>query len=135
MPQIITYLAFAILQNECAKANRELQEQNKYTERLRQKLDDATQFHMKTDKGTKQNLAITSSAVEVVEAKDAAIEVFVGFCVNFFIPLYCIMLGHHLVLYPVVVNDTWCLNLVWWFCLQLQPPQKHWRKIKYYLLR
>jgi hypothetical protein len=88
---------FVNLQNECTKTKREFQEQNKYVERLRQKLDDATQFPMRIDEETRQKLAITSNAIFANEFKPA-FEVFVGVCVNFFTSLCWIMLENHLLL-------------------------------------
>ncbi|KAJ1442437.1 hypothetical protein SESBI_00797 [Sesbania bispinosa] len=44
-----------MLQNECAKAKRELQEQNKYIGRLRLELDKATHFPMRITEETRQN--------------------------------------------------------------------------------
>ncbi|CAJ2657077.1 unnamed protein product [Trifolium pratense] len=60
-----------VLQNECTKAKRDFQEQNKYVERLRQKLDDATQFPMRIAEETRQKLAITSNAIFANEFKPA----------------------------------------------------------------
>ncbi|WJX93231.1 Leucine-, glutamate- and lysine-rich protein 1 [Trifolium repens] len=71
--QMVTNLSQKIhcLQNECTKTKREFQEQNKYVERLRQKLDDATQFPMRIDEETRQKLAITSNAIFANEFKPA----------------------------------------------------------------
>ncbi|PNX58456.1 hypothetical protein L195_g050919, partial [Trifolium pratense] len=63
-----------VLQNECTKAKRDFQEQNKYVERLRQKLDDATQFPMRIAEETRQKLAITSNAIFANEFKPAVEE-------------------------------------------------------------
>ncbi|GAU40550.1 hypothetical protein TSUD_367530 [Trifolium subterraneum] len=60
-----------MLQNECTKAKREFQEQNKYVVRLRQKLDDATQFPIRIGEETRQKLAITSNAILANEFKPA----------------------------------------------------------------
>ncbi|WJX87488.1 Leucine-, glutamate- and lysine-rich protein 1 [Trifolium repens] len=60
-----------MLQNESTKAKREVQEQNKYIERLRQKLDDATQFPMGIGEETRQKLVITSNAILANEFKPA----------------------------------------------------------------
>jgi hypothetical protein len=90
-------LIFVNLQNESTKAKREVQEQNKYIERLRQKLDDATQFPMGIGEETRQKLVITSNAILANEFKPT-FEVFVGVCVNFFTSLCWIMLENHLLL-------------------------------------
>lgn len=68
-------LAFVNLQNECAKTKREFHEQNKYVERLRQKLDNVPQFPIRMAEETKQKLTIPSKAILADESKAAVVEV------------------------------------------------------------
>lgn len=65
-----------MLQNECAKTKREFHEQNKYVERLRQKLDNVPQFPIRMAEETKQKLTIPSKAILADESKAAVVEVY-----------------------------------------------------------
>lgn len=66
---------FVNLQNESAKTKREFHEQNKYVERLRQKLDNVPQFPIRMAEETKQKLTIPSKAILADESKAAVVEV------------------------------------------------------------
>lgn len=65
-----------MLQNECAKTKREFHEQNKYVERLRQKLDNVPQFPIRMAEETKQKLTIPSKAIFADESKADVVEVY-----------------------------------------------------------
>jgi len=76
IPRVTTHsLAFVNLQNECTKTKREFHEQNKYAERLRQKLDNVAQFPIRMAEETKQKLSIPSNAIFADESKAAVVEV------------------------------------------------------------
>ncbi|KAK7313807.1 hypothetical protein VNO77_39009 [Canavalia gladiata] len=64
-----------MLQNECAKAKVELQEQHKGMEMLKLKLDMATQFPVRKTEETRQKLLHVFSAIAGVESNAAGAEV------------------------------------------------------------